>query len=140
MRPRVSFPRLTAFSVVLVWRAADLLSMMLLLAPADAFAGGPKYVAGTEYFDAGVVGQPTPWAGGRLNYYVDQGPLNSSVTLDQATAIVDAAASLWSAAPTAGFKLTDIGTLNEDVSGRNTARGAPGQFSQPVDVGPSAIN
>lgn len=140
MRLRVSLPRLTALSVVLVWQAADLLSVILLFAPPAAFAGGPKFVAGTSYFDPGVFGQPIHWAGGQVNYYVDQGPLNSSVTHDQATAMVDAAASLWSAVPTAGVTLTSKGILNEDVSGTNTARAAQGQFSQPADVTPSAIN
>ncbi len=31
--------------------------------PQLAFAGGPKFVAGTSYFDPGVVGQPVHWAG-----------------------------------------------------------------------------
>ena len=41
-------------------------------------AGGPKYVAGVSYFNPAVLGQPVHWAGGLVNYYVDQGPLNSS--------------------------------------------------------------
>jgi hypothetical protein len=51
-----------------------------LLLPAAAVAGGPKHVAGVSYFNPGVVGQPLHWANGQLNYYVDQGPLNDSVT------------------------------------------------------------
>jgi hypothetical protein len=73
-----------------------------LLTPCLAVAGGPKYVAGVSYFNSGVVGQPVHWANGQLNYYVDQGPLNSTVTNQQATAMVDAAAALWSAVATAG--------------------------------------
>src|ERR1039457_265913 len=90
-----------------------------LLLPASAVAGGPKFVAGVSYFNPGVIGQPLHWANGQLNYYVDQGPLNASVTNQQARAMVDAAAALWSAIPTAGVTLTDKGTLNEDVSGAN---------------------
>ena len=90
---------------------------LLLLAPAIALAGGPKYVAGVSYFNPGVLGQPLHWSGGQVNYYVDQGPLNSSVSNEQATAMVDAAAALWSAIPTAAVTLTDKGPLNEDVSG-----------------------
>ena len=97
-----------------------------LLAPVAAVAGGPKYVAGVSYFDAGVVGQPVHWANGQLNYYVDQGPLNSSVTNAQAAAMVDAAAALWSAVATAGVTLTNKGQLNENVSGSNIAVGGTG--------------
>ena len=111
-----------------------------LLAPMAAFAGGPKYVAGTNYFNPGVVGQPVHWAGGQVNYYVDQGPLNGSVTNAQATAMVDAAAALWSAVPTAGVTLANKGTLNEDVSGANAVASVAGQFAQPADLTPSAIN
>lgn len=100
---------------------AWLLAALVLLAPVVAVAGGPRYVAGTSYFNAGVVGQPAHWANGQLNYYVDQGPLNGSVTNAQATAMVDAAAALWSAIPTAGVTLTDEGQLSEDVSGANIA-------------------
>ncbi len=92
---------------------------MLLLAPASALAGGPKFIAGTSFFNPAVLGQPVHWAGGQVNYYVDQGPLSSSVTNQQATAMVDAAAALWSAVPTAGVTLTDMGPLNEDVNGSN---------------------
>jgi hypothetical protein len=91
----------------------------MLLVPASAVAGGPKYVAGVSYFNPGVVGQPIHWANGQLNYYVDQGPLNASVTNAQAKAMVDAAAAVWNAVPTAGVTLTDMGTLNEDVNGSN---------------------
>jgi len=111
-----------------------------LLAPLFALAGGPKFVAGTNYFDPGVVGQPVHWAGGQVNYFVDQGPLNGSVTHEQATAMVDAAAALWSAVSTAGVALTDKGTLNEDVNGANTIAAARGQFAKPADVTSSAIS
>jgi hypothetical protein len=113
---------------------------LLALAPAVALAGGPKYVAGVSYFNAGVLGQPVHWAGGQVNYYVDQGPLNNSVTNQQATAMVDAAAALWSAVPTAGVTLVDKGALNEDVSGSNVAVNASSQFTQPSDVTPSATS
>jgi hypothetical protein len=109
-----------------------------LLVPQVAFAGGPKYVAGVAYFDPGVVGQPVHWPGGQVNYYVDQGPLNGTVTNAQATAMVDAAAAIWSAVPTAGVTLTNKGALNEDVHGANTVAASPGQFAQPADVTPAA--
>jgi hypothetical protein len=105
---------------------------------AVAFAGGPKFVAGASYFNSSVTGQPVRWAGGQVNYYVDQGPLNSSVSNQQATAMVDAAAALWSAVPTAGVTLTDKGQLNEDVSGSNILAGPAGHFAQPADIAPAA--
>ena len=110
---------------------------LLALAPAPALAGGPKYVAGTSFFNPAVLGQPIHWAGGQLNYYVDQGPLSASVSNQQATAMVDAAAALWSAIPTAGVTLTDKGPLNEDVSGSNILVNSSGQIAQPSDVTPS---
>ena len=122
---------------------------LLIIAPA-AFAGGPRYVAGVTYFNSTVLGQPIHWSGGQLNYYVDQGPLSSTVTNQQAVSMVDAAAALWSAVPTAGVTLTDMGPLNEDVSGANiVASGANFtvaneqtdqllQIAQPADVTPTA--
>ncbi len=129
-----------------VWLAASLLS------PAAAVAGGPKFVAGTSFFNPSVVGQPLHWANGQLNYYVDQGPLNASVNNQQARAMVDAAAALWNAIPTAGVTLTDKGTLNEDVSGANIAVSGTnfavtgqqldqlGLITAPADITPSATS
>jgi hypothetical protein len=116
--------------------------LFLLLAPC-AFAGGPKYIAGVTFFNPAVLGQPVHWSGGQLNYYVDQGPLNSTVTNQQATAMVDAAAALWSAVPTAGATLTDMGPLNEDVNGSNIVAGSSNltglsSIAQPSDVAPTA--
>jgi len=116
-----------------------LLASLLLFAPAAVRAGGPKYVAGVSYFNPGAIGQPVHWAGGQVNYYVDQGPLNSSVSNQQATAMVDAAAALWSAVPTAAVTLKDMGPLNEDVSGSNLAA-VNSQIAQPADVTPAATN
>ncbi len=111
--------------------------LITILAPA-AQAGGPKYVAGVSFFNPAVLGQPIHWSGGQVNYYVDRGPLSGSVTNQQATAMVDAAAALWSEVPTAAVNLTDMGSLNEDVSGANIVATANGQISQPADVTPSA--
>jgi hypothetical protein len=103
-------------------------------------AGGPKYVAGSTYFNPAAVGQPLRWPGGKVSYYVDQGPLSSTVTNQQATAMVDAAAALWSAVPTAGVTLVDAGPLNEDVSGADILVNEAGQIVAPSDVTPSATN
>jgi len=114
--------------------------MALLLAPVAALAGGPKYVAGTTFFNPGVLGQPVHWAGGQVSYYVDQGPLSDSVSNQQATAMVDAAAGAWSVVPTAGVTLTDKGPLKEDVRGANLLVNAGNQIAQPTDVSRSATN
>ncbi len=113
--------------------------LLLALAPAVLVAGGPKYVAGATYFNPAALGQPVHWSGGVVQYYVDQGPLNSSIPNQQATAMVDAAAALWSAIPTAGVKLVDAGPLNEDVSSANVVAGNQ-VFTQPSDVTPSATS
>ena len=96
-------------------------------------------MAGVSFFNPGVVGQPVRWAGGQVQYFVDQGPLNGSVTNQQATAMVDAAAALWSAVSTAGVILVDKGPLNEDVSGSNIVA-VNSQITQPADVTPAATN
>ncbi|MGD0858599.1 MAG: IPT/TIG domain-containing protein [Terracidiphilus sp.] len=127
-------------SFVLTRRAAlALLASLALIAPAAIQAGGPKYVAGVSFFNPGVLGQPVHWAGGQVSYYVDQGPLNSGISNQQATAMVDAAAALWSAVPTAGVTLADQGPLNEDVNGANIAA-ASGVITQPADVTPAATS
>jgi hypothetical protein len=111
----------------------------LTLIPSQLVAGGPKYVAGVNFFNPGVVGQPVRWPSGLVRYFVDQGPLNAMVDHQQATTMVDAAAAEWSAVPTAGVSLTDAGLLNEDVSGSNIV--VAGQhISQPSDVAPTATS
>ncbi len=128
-------------SVMARGRASRWLCLALLaLAPAGAAGGGPKYVAGSSFFDPAVLGQPIHWASGQVKYYVDQGPLSDSVSNQQATAMVDAAAALWSAVPTAGVTLTDMGALNEDVDGTDVQADSSGRFTAPADVTPSATN
>jgi hypothetical protein len=121
------------------WRCARILvaAGALLGAQGTMLAGGPKYVAGASFFDPAEMGQPLRWPGGVVQYFVDQGPLNDAVSNPQATAMVDAAAALWSAVPTAGVTLTDAGTLNEDVSGPNVLAGN-GVILEPADVSPAA--
>ncbi len=53
--------------------------------------------------------------------------------------MVNAAAALWSAVPTAGVVLTDAGSLNEDVGGANIVAGNAA-IAQPADVAPSATS
>lgn len=102
-----------------------------------ADAGGPKYVAGSTYFNQGLMGQPIHWKNGQLNYYVDQGALSAAMNNQQARAMVDAAAAYWSAVPTAAVNLTDAGELNEDVNGGSISA-ANGVITAPADVTPGA--
>ena len=113
------------------------LAALLILSPAASNAGGPRLVAGTTWFNPGLAGTPIHWANGQVSYYVDQGPLSATVSNQQATGMVDAAAALWSAVPTAGVSLVRKGSLNEDVSGANAAAGS-GDLQQPADVASSA--
>jgi len=118
-------------------RAAGWLCVALFLFPLYVSAGGPKYIAGATFFDPAVMGQPVHWSGGQVKYYVDQGPLNATIDNQHATAMVDAAAGLWSAVPTAAVSLLRAGSLNEDVNAANVV--AVNQtLAQPSDVAPSA--
>jgi hypothetical protein len=114
--------------------------MLMAFVPANARAGGPKYVAGASYFNSSAVGQPLHWASGKVSYYVDQGPLSSTVSNQQATAMVDAAAALWGSVPTAGVTLSRAGSLNEDVSGSNIQVDSSGQITAPADLTSSSTN
>jgi len=102
-------------------------------------AGGPKYVAGSTYFNPAVMGTPVHWPQGTVNYYVDRGPLSATVSNAQATAMVDAAAAIWSNVSTAAVVLADKGPLNEDVSGANI-QVSNGYLTAPSDVTASATN
>ena len=115
----------------------NVLALLLLILPSALHAGGPKFVAGVSWFNPGVLGQPLVWPGGQVTYFVDQGPLNTSINNQQAVAMVDAAAAYWNAVPTAAVTLVDGGQLAEDVSGANVAA-ANGVLTQPADVTPSA--
>lgn len=123
-----------------LYRCAAFRLVLFVLAPAFAVAGGPKYVAGISFFNPAVAGQPVHWAGGQVNYSVDEGSLSSTVTHQQATTMVDAAAALWSAVSTAGVTLTDVGPLNEDVNGANIQVSSSGEITAPADVTSAATN
>ena len=125
-------------------RSSASLVLLILLAPPPIIAGGPKWVAGTSYFDPAVTGQSVRWANGIVKYYVDQGPLNSQINNLQANAMVDDAASIWNVVPTAGAMLKNSGTLAEDVSAANIIVGGSlfgnPTFATPADVTTSATS
>ena len=111
--------------------------LLMMAAAVPAVAGGPKFVAGTTYFNPAVAGQPVVWAGGRVSYRVDQGPLSALVGNQQARAMVDAAAGAWNGVGTAAVQLTDAGALAEDVNGADVLA-QNGVFLAPADVTPYA--
>lgn len=104
---------------------------------AIAHAGGPRFVAGTTYFDPGSVGRPVIWTGGRVTYFVDQGDLGVTVGNAVAAATVAAAAAAWNAVPTAEVAILAGGQLAENVSGANVGASAAG-ISMPADIRPDA--
>ena len=116
-------------------RATSLLTLLTLGAflPPCGYAGGPRWVAGTSYFDPSTAGQPIVWKNGVVNYYTDLGDLSATVTQAQANALVASAAALWSGVPTAAVQITAAGSLAEDVNGTNFYAGPSGP-TMPADV------
>jgi hypothetical protein len=109
--------------------AALLMAMMVTTAE----AGGPRWVAGTAYFNSKVLGQPLVWAGGNIFYYTDQGALSSYVSNAEAGTLVAAAAAPWTQVPTAAVTISPAGTLSEDVNGANVTSSG-GVVAWPADV------
>jgi hypothetical protein len=104
-----------------------------------AWAGGPRYVAGVSYFDAGTKGVPLTWAQGAITYYTDQGNLSPALPGPGADALVADAFSQWTSIATAAVSATRAGQLAEDVSGANVTVSG-GVITMPADVVPSAVN
>jgi hypothetical protein len=96
--------------VLLVLLAAQVLS-------AAAWAGGPRFVSGTNFCcSAGVW---MAWYTTSPQYFTDPGDLNATVSHAQADAMVAAAANVWNV-PTSSLVLSQGGELAEHVSGTNT--------------------
>src|SRR5271170_6628251 len=117
-----------------------LASVLLVLAIAGgvpAYAGGPRWIAGSSYFNPSALGQPIIWKNGVVNFYTDLGDLSPTVTQAQANAMVAAAAALWSGIPTAALQINAAGSLAEDVNGTNFLNG-PSGLTMPADVQSSA--
>ncbi len=112
---------------------------LFLLAPL-AWAGGPRYVAGVNYFNPETAGTPLAWAQGVVNYYTDQGDLSAQMPGPSADAFVAAAFSRWTSIPTAAVSATRAGQLGEDVSGTNVTANADGSVSLPPDIQPGAVS
>lgn len=116
-----------------------LVLLLQLFAVQAARAGGPRWVAGSSYFDATVKGTPIVWSGGQVTYFTDLGALSSQVSQAQANAMVATAASAWNAVPTAAVLIQSGGSLAEDVSGANVTVGSGG-VTLPSDIQSSATN
>jgi hypothetical protein len=88
--------------------------MALACAP-QAMAGGPRFVTGSTYWNAGVV---IPFYTTSPAYYTDPGDLNAAVPHAQADEMVAAAAATWNV-PTSALVLKQGGELAEHVSSAN---------------------
>lgn len=116
-----------------------LLLLILLFAVPVARAGGPRWVAGSSYFDPATKGKALVWANGQVTYFTDLGVLSTQVSQVQANTMVATAASVWSAVPTAAVRIQSGGSLAEDVSGTNVIASAGG-VTLPADIQSSATN
>lgn len=113
--------------------AALSVALLSAFSAPPAQAAGPRYVAGTTYFNPAVTGQPVLWANGQLRYYTDLGSLSASVTQSQANAMIAAAAAVWNAVPTAAVNIVSGGSLSEDVNGSNVSS-TGGVLTLPADI------
>lgn len=115
------------------------LSLVLFISGSPSFAGGPKYIAGTTYFNSGMSGTPLTWANGSVVYYTDQGNLSPILPVPSADAFVASAFSQWTTISTAAISATRAGQLAEDVSGSNVYRNPDGSLTMPADIMPTAV-
>lgn len=105
----------------------------LALLTQAAFAGGPRWVAGSSYFNGSVKGQPVHWKNGTISYYLDQGSLTPLAYGSLMVSLVAQSASAWNSVPTAAVSITNGGSLNENVSGSNVIAG-PNGITMPADI------
>ncbi len=119
------------------WRLAAALAILFCFAML-ARAGGPKYVAGSSYFNSSAMGQPLTWSLGQVNYYTDQGDLSPILPNTAANAFVAGAFAQWTSVSTAALTATNAGQLAEDVNGSNIAVNSSGVVTAPADITASA--
>jgi hypothetical protein len=103
-----------------------------------ARGGGPKYVAGSSYFNSSTMGQPLTWSLGQVNYYTDQGDLSPILPNAAANAFVASAFAQWTSVSSAALTATNAGQLAEDVNGTNIAADSYGTITAPADITSSA--
>ncbi|HEX4487959.1 MAG TPA: IPT/TIG domain-containing protein [Terriglobales bacterium] len=106
----------------------------ILAFPVTLMAGGPRFVAGSSFFDPATKGTPITWAQGAVHYYTDQGNLSPLLPGAAADAFVADAFSRWTSVPTAMVTAVHDGQLGEDVSGLNVSASGDGSISMPLDI------
>ncbi|HEX3986513.1 MAG TPA: IPT/TIG domain-containing protein [Acidobacteriaceae bacterium] len=116
-----------------------ILLSVLLMAVQGARAGGPRWVAGSSYFNPSAKGQAIAWANGQVSYFTDLGALSPQVSQAQANTMVATAASVWSTVPTAAVAIRSGGSLAEDVNGSNVTAG-PSGVTLPADLQATATS
>src|ERR1700676_173605 len=134
--PSVNLKKNTVRSFLL--RLTTALAIVILSAIV-AHAGGPKYVAGSSYFNPANMGQPITWPLGHVNYYTDQGDLSPILANASANALVADAFSQWTSVSTAALVATNAGQLAEDVSGSNIGVDSNGTVIAPSDITSAAM-
>ncbi len=127
-----------AFTTRLFLLRLALTATIVLAAVLFARAENPRNVAGANYFDPTVAGQPLVWSQGVVNYYTDQGDLSPALPNAAANTFVANSFSQWSAVPTAALAISRAGQLAEDVNGSNVIVNADGTISLPADIQPTA--
>jgi len=105
-----------------------------------AHGGGPRYVAGSSYFDAGTKGLPLTWRQGTIAYFTDQGNLSALLPRSDADAFVSDAFSRWTGISAAAVAASNSGQLAEDVNGTNVFVNADQTITMPADILPVAID
>jgi hypothetical protein len=111
---------------------------MVLSIAIPIHAGGPKYVAGSSYFNSSTMGTPLTWADGQIDYYTDQGDLSPILNNAGANALVANSFLQWTAVTTANLSAINAGQLSEDVNGTNLQIDGSGTVTAPSDITPSA--
>lgn len=112
---------------------------LLVLFSLPSYAGGPRYVAGSAFFNSGTMGTPIVWSQGAITYYTDQGDLSPVLLHSAADSFVANAFTQWTTVPTAAVSATLGGQLAEDVSGSNVTVNSDGSISMPSDILPAAV-
>lgn len=119
------------------FRLATAVAIVILFAELG-HSGGPKYVAGSSYFNTSTIGQPITWSLGQVSYYTDQGDLSPILPNASANALVANAFSQWTSVSSAALTATNAGQLAEDVNGGNIAVESSGTITSPADITPAA--
>jgi hypothetical protein len=112
---------------------------LFMLLSLRGYAGGPRYVAGSTFFNSGTMGTPIVWAQGAITYYTDQGDLSPALLHSAADSFVANAFTQWTSIQTAAVSANLGGQLAEDVNGSNVTVNSDGSVSMPSDILPAAI-